>query len=98
MNFFCDSLVTFSHKPNRISIRNDQFFFHFQPNLNMKRKRKAFPFKKNPLTWDFEKSLVTREDLKGQAPSLGSSETGVVERLALAPSALRVLGAPRLRH
>ena len=35
---------------------------------------------------------------KGQAPSLGSSETGVVERLALAPSALRVLGAPRLRH
>ena len=77
-------------------------FFHFQPNLNMKRKgkrkRKAFPFKKNPLTWDFEKSLVTREDLKGQAPSLGSSETGVVERLALAPSALRVLGAPRLRH
>ena len=28
---------------------------------------------------------------KGQAPSLGSSETDVVERLTFAPSALRVL-------
>ena len=27
---------------------------------------------------------------KGQAPSLGSSETGVVKRLAFAPSALRL--------
>ena len=35
---------------------------------------------------------------KGQAPSLKSSETSVVERLAFAPSALRVLRALRLRH
>ena len=34
---------------------------------------------------------------KGQTPSLRSSETGVVERLAFAPSALRVLPL-RLRH
>lgn len=64
----------------------------------MKRKKKKASFKKKPLNWDFEISLVTREDLKGQAPSLGSSETGVVERLAFAPSALRVVGALRLRH
>ena len=35
---------------------------------------------------------------KGQAPSLGSNETGVVERLAFAPSTLRVLRALRLEH
>ena len=35
---------------------------------------------------------------KRQTPSLRSSETGVVERLAFAPSALRVLRALRLRH
>ena len=48
MNFFCDSLVTCSHKPNRISIRNDQIFFISNPIFNMKRKRKrkAFPLKK----------------------------------------------------
>ena len=35
---------------------------------------------------------------KGQTPSLRSSEIGVVERLAFAPSALQVLRALRLRH
>ena len=46
MNFFCDSLVTFSHKPNRISIRNDQFFFISNPILTWKEKGKLFLLKK----------------------------------------------------